>query len=115
MKNKIRMNQEELDRFSEIIRQIKGNLTNREFAQKIGVSVYSISAWQSGSTTPTVESLDLIASYMKISTNELLIRIKGKKNKSLPTAESFYDLMSDLTKNEKIKLIYFLFSQVINE
>ena len=110
------MNADQLQRLASIIKQLKGNDNNRDFAKKIGISNHTISCWINMKTAnPTTESLTVVANYMGITLQELMERIYEGEDQELDTAESFYSLVSGLSNKDKIKLIHFLSSQLMDD
>lgn len=113
----INMKSDQLKRLALIIKQLKGNDNNRDFSKKLGISIYTISAWENEETrNPTTESLEILANYMGISLKELLSRIYAdENNEAFNTAESLYSVVAKLPNKDKIKLAHFLLSEVVKE
>lgn len=59
----------------------KTNLTQQQVADSIGISRQAISQWESGKSTPDVETLQLLCKLYNITPNELLI-----ESENLPKA-----------------------------
>lgn len=110
------MNLDQLEKLASIVKELKGNFNNKELAQKIGLSDNTIGKWISMKTAnPTTESLTALANYMGITLQDLLERIYVQRQDELNTAESFYSLVSRLKDEDKIKLIHFLSSELLNK
>lgn len=50
----------------------KNNMTQRELAEKLGISSSNLSKWEHGSLTPSVEALNKIAEIFQITGDDLL-------------------------------------------
>ena len=61
-------------KFSEFIKEIrkKDNLTQKEFADKFGVTYQAVSKWENGKNMPDITLLKEIAEYYNISVDEFL-------------------------------------------
>ena len=54
------------------VRRIKAGLSQKEFAELMGVGQSQISRWESGESNPTIETLARMAFRLNIHINELL-------------------------------------------
>lgn len=60
----------------------KNNMTQEEFARKLGVSGKAVSKWETGVSKPGVNTLQKMATIFDISLDELLtVKVKGKEKK----------------------------------
>lgn len=74
------MNQEKI---TETIKKIRkdNNITQKELAEKLGVTYQAVSKWENGKNIPDIEIIKLICSEYNIDINELLDNKIEKKNK----------------------------------
>jgi transcriptional regulator with XRE-family HTH domain len=73
------MNQEKIGLFIKNIRK-KNNLTQEEFANKLGVTYQAVSKWENGKNIPDIGILKMISKEFNIDLNDLLDgEIKAKK------------------------------------
>lgn len=72
------MNQEKIGKFISCLRKEK-NLTQEQFAEKMGVSINAVSKWERGLSFPDVSLLKKICEELGISIEEL---INGERDKS---------------------------------
>ena len=70
--------------FSDILKSLRkqSNLTQKELAQKIGISLSAVSMYECGNREPDFETLEAIADYFNVNMNYLL----GKEPASSPRA-----------------------------
>lgn len=76
------MNQE---RFSKTIKElrIKNNLTQKEFADKLGITYQAVSKWETGKNMPDIILLKEISSIFNIDIDELLTGEKKQSNNNI--------------------------------
>lgn len=67
------------------LRKKKG-LSQMELAEALNVSRQSVSLWENGSTTPTVDRLQLLAEFYGITMDELFYPIEEKPKAEAPEA-----------------------------
>ena len=77
------MNTEEFARKIKDLR-IKNNLTQKEFAEKLGITYQAVSKWENGKNMPDIVLLKEISTIFNIDIDELLTG-KSKKNKNRNT------------------------------
>lgn len=65
------MNQEKVGKFIKEIR-IKNNLTQKEFADKLGVTFQAVSKWENGKNIPDISLLKEISKIFNIDINDIL-------------------------------------------
>ena len=75
------MNQEKIGKFILELRK-KNNLTQKELAEKLGVTYQAVSKWENGKNIPDIGILKIICEEYNIDINELL-GINIKRNKKL--------------------------------
>lgn len=79
------MDQERIGKFIKEIR-LKNNLTQKEFAERLGVTFQAVSKWENGKNIPDVSILKDISRLFNVNIDEILegkIKEKAKVNKNL--------------------------------
>ena len=77
------MNQDKIGNFIKSIR-LDNNLTQKEFADKLGVTYQAVSKWENGKNIPDIAVLKQICDEYNIDINEILNgEKKEKKNKNI--------------------------------
>ena len=77
------MNQEKVGKFIKEIRK-KNNLTQSEFAKKLGVTYQAVSKWENGKNIPDISLLKEISNMFDVDISELLDgESKKKKNNNI--------------------------------
>lgn len=74
------MSQEKVGKFIKEIR-IKNNLTQKEFAEKLGVTFQAVSKWENGKNIPDISLLKEISRMFNVDINEILDGEKKQENK----------------------------------
>lgn len=72
------MNQEKVGKFIKEIR-IKNNLTQKEFAEKLGVTFQAVSKWENGKNIPDIALLKEISKIFNVNIDEILEGEQKKK------------------------------------
>lgn len=93
------MSQENIGKFIVEARK-KKNLTQEQFAEKIGVSNRSVSRWENGKTMPDISLFPLICDELEISIAELL---NGRKSENKVDLQELICLMIDFFDQENTK------------
>lgn len=104
------MNQEKIGKFIANVRKDK-KLTQRQLADKLGITDRAISKWKNGKSMPDLSLLKPLCNILDISINELLngeyIKIK-KKNYNLE--DNFVNVINYNKKRQNnIEIIFYLF------
>lgn len=110
------------ERLSNLIKELRGERSQRNFAKSLGVSYASVRTWEEGESMPSVKNLKKIAKYSNQSVEELLNHLSGEgENKSsinkvpsLKIAEEVIPYIKDLPKKESAKLAKFLIEKISN-
>jgi len=89
--------------------RLENNLTQEEFAEKIGISIQGLSNIERNRYQPTAETIDRICKAFKISPCELLIETP-KDNEEI--IKNISNLLSNCTKT-KLKKIYKIIETLI--
>jgi len=71
MKGKLSMNQEKIGNFIREIRK-KNNLTQKDLADKLGITYQAVSKWENGKNIPDIALLKEISKMFNVDINELL-------------------------------------------
>lgn len=94
------MDQKKNGRFISEMRK-KYNLTQKQLAEKLGVSDKTISKWECGNSFPDVDMLMPLCSELQISVNELLSGEELSANEYLERAEENMMDLIEKSNNEK--------------
>ena len=73
------MNQEEVGSFIKKLRQ-DNNLTQAEFASKLGVTYQAVSKWENGKNVPDIATIKEISNLFNVNIDEIISGKKHKKN-----------------------------------
>ena len=76
----------------------KNDLTQEEFAERLGVTYQSVSRWENGATYPDLELLPAIAEVLSVTVDELLGMPQAEKEKR--AAEAFDELRRECMKRD---------------
>ena len=76
------MNQEKVGKFIKDIR-IKNKLTQKEFADKFGVTYQAVSKWENGKNLPDINILKDICNEYSVSLDEVVIGTKKESDKKI--------------------------------
>ena len=102
------MDEASRQRLARVIRNARGDLSQRRFAKKLGVSYTAIQSWESASAVPKIDTFELIAEQLEMEDSELLDHVKGRveSGNTLPqTAEELFPKTQLLSPKEQKKLI----------
>ncbi len=110
------MNQEKIGMFIAECRKEK-NLTQKDLAEKLGVTDKAISKWENGRCMPDISSLQTLTSELGITINELLSGEKiVEEEKEEKSEENIFALLKKVNKTytrlQKILLCLMLVSAV---
>ncbi len=92
------MDQERIGRFIQELRKEK-NLTQKELADRIGVSDKAVSKWENGRGMPDTSLLEPLCNELSVSVNELLAAEKLPPEEYAVKAEA--NIMELLQSNKK--------------
>lgn len=76
----------------------KNDLTQEEFANRLGVTYQSVSRWENGTTYPDIELLPAISEALAVTVDELLGIPQVEKEKR--AADAFDELRRECMKND---------------
>ena len=74
----------------------KNNLTQEQFAERLGVTYQSVSRWENGTTYPDLELLPAISDLLSITVDELIGMPEAKKEEK--AKEAFDELRRECIK-----------------
>ena len=89
--------------------RLKNNLTQEEFAEKIGLSIQGLSNIERNRYQPNAETIDKICKAYNITPLELLMNINDKNEEILRNINA---LLSQCTQT-KLKKIYTILSELV--
>lgn len=106
------MNEAEKEKLVTILHSLQGELSQRQFAFKLGVTAHAINNWLNKVSLPNRENLEKLAKHMNISVDDLLSILRDKpvssESHNITNATIAFNLLQNLPKAEKIKLIKLL-------
>ena len=103
------MDQIKIGKFISDLRKEKG-LTQRELADKIGVTDRAISKWENGRGMPDISLLRKLSEVLDISINELLSAQKlDDDNKESKTEENYFDAVNKKNKLQSDVVGYIIY------
>lgn len=75
-------------RLGEVVRQLRRNQTQKEFANMLGIGQSTLSMWETGKVTPDLENLEKLADVWGKKPEEFVAYLYGRKllSDSLPDA-----------------------------
>lgn len=93
------MDQESIGRFIQELRKEK-NLTQKELADRIGVSDKAVSKWENGRSMPDTSLLNPLCKELSVSVNELLVAEKlPPEEYAVKAEENIMELLQNNKKN----------------
>lgn len=107
------MDKETTSRLSELIRTARGDRSQREYAESVGVTQFAVHHWESGESFPGLESLIKIAVSMGMTTDDLVRQILNEDPIVLDTFDQVLTAAEKLQDEEKGTLAKRLIDQVI--
>ena len=104
------MNQEKIGKFICTVRK-KKNLTQKQLAEKLGITDRAISKWENGKSMPDLSLLKPLCNILDITINELLSgEYISKKNDDDTTEQNFVNAINYSKKKQNInELIFYSF------
>ena len=106
------MNQEKIGKFILELRKQKG-LTQKELAEKVGVSDKTISKWECGNSIPDISYLEALCNSLDISVNELLSGERlSQESYSEKAEENIMALMKENENNKKGNFIRIILGSI---
>lgn len=96
--------------FSNQLKQLRksAKINQKELADVLGVDRTAIGKWENGNNYPTVEILDKLATYFKVTTDYLLSRDElpvAKQNAMDFKLLERFNLLNDIGKREALKRV----------
>lgn len=106
------------ERLQKLIKKLRGERSQRQFAKVLGVSYASLRTWEEGESAPLLPNLEKIAKYINQPIEELLNYLNGDSDldkigvpKQL-SVEEVFALAQGLSREEKGKLMHLLVSDL---
>jgi transcriptional regulator with XRE-family HTH domain len=99
------------ENLSKLILRLKGENSEVELAEKIGVSQYAINTWLNKSHFPKSKNLQALADYLNLTTGQLLAKLDQEEKIDLSqvnNAQTIYLEIENLPAQEKVMLIKLL-------
>lgn len=114
------MEHESQERLSRLIKQLRGDQSQRAFAKVLGVSYAAVRSWEECETMPGVKSLQKIANYSRQSVESLLKYLKHGEAETETEGKSKVaeDLLSELNylpEEETNRLIEILVERYLSK
>ena len=107
------MDQEKIGKFILELRKQKG-WTQKELAEKVGVSDKTISKWECGNSIPDITYLEALCNSLDISVNELLSGERlSDKSYSEKAEENIMALMKENESNKKGSFLQVIFGVLL--
>jgi transcriptional regulator with XRE-family HTH domain len=94
------LDEEGKKRLGDIVRQLRKNLTQREFANSLGIGQSTLSMWESGKVTPDLENLEKLAEVWGKTPEEFVAYLYGRKILN----GSVFDAIDAMSVNELAEL-----------
>ena len=94
------LDEEGKKRLGEIVRQLRKELTQKEFANLLGIGQSTLSMWESGKVTPDLENLEKLASVWGKTPEEFVAYLYGRKLLN----GSLLDAIDNMSINELAEL-----------
>lgn len=96
-------------RLAEILKNVQGDRSVRQFALDLGVALGTVQNWLQGAGLPSLENLEKIAVAAGISVEELFAELRGEKTSPAPRkAEDVLQVAMQLDDEERRRLIKLL-------
>lgn len=101
-------------KLSQLIKGLRGDLSQREFGKILGVSYTAIRSWEDGISFPGLNSLKKIAEYCNQPVNELIDTLNDEVNYDINpivserVSEKITPYIKKLPKKEQAKIAQFI-------
>ena len=108
-------------RLSRLIKQLRGDQSQRSFAKTLGVSYAAVRSWEEAETMPAIKSLQKIATYSRQSVESLLQYLKHgevEDESDIDKPKTAEDLLSELNylpEKEANRLIEILVERYLSK
>ncbi len=96
------------NRFIKVLSELKGSESQRDFAERLGISQGALSYWNKGNL-PTLEMLTKIAAFRGQLPEQLLAELYGRAE---PSHISISDLVEVMTQDQLIDLLTLISSKL---
>lgn len=96
----------------------KNNLTQQELASKVSYSDNAVSRWERGEVTPSVETLDIIATFFGVSVSDLIdehFAVKDEPKDRISRIQQMLVILFSVSVVWTLALIGFIYTNTFNE
>lgn len=108
------------ERLSSLIRKLRGDKSQRQFAKSLGVSYAAVRSWEESESMPGLVNLGKIADYSNQTLEEVLQYLKDEgddQSKIVPfpkayLAEDLFSQVKNLPRKEQSRLAQFLIEEL---
>jgi transcriptional regulator with XRE-family HTH domain len=108
------------ERLSSLIRKLRGDKSQRQFAKFLGVSYAAVRSWEESESMPGLNSLEKIADYSNQTLEELLQYLKDEGDDQSKVllfpkvylAEDLFGQVKELPRKEQSRLAQFLIEEL---
>lgn len=101
------------------IKKTRGNISQRQFAKKVGVSFYAVNQWEAGASSPSSENMQKLAQACGLTVDEIYKEVGEEIPEKMPEeykqAEDVFFLARQLSLVEQAKLIELLSASVTEQ
>lgn len=94
------MDYREREKIAELIKELRGDSSLRDYAKVLGVNYTTVRSWENGDTFPQLEYLEKIAHQLDWSLPKLYYYLKGEK----PAFDQVRELAFLLSQGDRFKL-----------
>ena len=94
------LNEEGKKRLGDIVRELRGKLTQKEFATRLEIGQSTLSMWESGKVTPDLENLEKLAEVWGKTPEEFVAYLYGRQLLN----GSVFDAVEAMSVNELAEL-----------
>ncbi|CAN1211897.1 Helix-turn-helix transcriptional regulator [Tumidithrix helvetica PCC 7403] len=93
-------------RLALLIKQLRGNATQKEFAKMIGVTYGAIQSWEDAEVTPGASNLTKIAKIAGFSLEELMSYLEGEEDKQIDDSINYLAVAQKVDSMSITELTY---------
>ena len=69
----------QLDRLSEMVKQLRGDLSQKAVAERLGIGQSAVSNWEAGSSMPRLDQIESLAREGGILPEQFVARLYGRE------------------------------------
>jgi len=108
----IPMDRLQQDRLSGLLKELRGEVSQRQYAKRLGVSYSALRSWEDLESVPGLQKLEVIASFKGWTLEQLLDYLRGQELDDGVTFDHLADLASRLPDSKRLKLAKLLLASV---